>query len=97
VIALLALVGIVAALARSAFRRGRRRDGRRLPTALGAELRVHKLECLGEPPERVDLELRLLLGEPDVAAVASRVRDAPGRRTSEPSVTPARGTTARRS
>src|SRR5438132_13605187 len=51
----------VALLAWAAFRRGRGRDACRLPPALGRELRAHKLECLGEPQERVDPELRLLL------------------------------------
>jgi hypothetical protein len=61
---------LVAILAGATFRRARRLAAGRLPTALGAELRVHKLECLGEPPMRVDLELQLLLGED-----APRARD----------------------
>jgi len=97
VIALAAFAAIVTALARSAFRRGRRRDTRRLPSALGSELRAHKLGCLGEPPERVDLELRLLLGETGLDAAASRAGDIPGRRASQASLTSGRGTAARRS
>ncbi|MBI3768410.1 MAG: hypothetical protein HY271_07925 [Deltaproteobacteria bacterium] len=54
---------VVTVLARAAFCHGRRLGTSRLPPGLGAELRAHKLECLGEPAERVDLELRLLLGE----------------------------------
>jgi len=53
----------IALLARAAFRAARRRTLRRLPRELTAELRRHKLECLHEPPERVELELELLLGE----------------------------------
>lgn len=56
-------------LARIAYRRGFGRTSPRLPAALVAELRTHKLACLGEPRERVALELSLLLdagteGEP---------------------------------
>ena len=53
----------IALLARAAFCAARRRTLRRLPRELTAELRRHKLECLHEPPERVELELELLLGE----------------------------------
>ncbi len=60
---LAAAMCLVAVLAGATFRRARRLAASRLPTALGTELRIHKLECLGEPPARVDLELRLLLGE----------------------------------
>jgi hypothetical protein len=49
-------------LARIAYRCGWRRAAPRLPPALVAELRTHKLSCLGEPAERVTLELSLLLG-----------------------------------
>jgi len=66
----------VALLAWAAFRRGRGRDARRLPSALGRELRAHKLECLGEPQERVDLELRLLLGDEPPARDASIIDSA---------------------
>src|SRR6266403_5706698 len=63
ILALTLAACVVAMVAWAAFRRGRGRDARRLPPALGRELRAHKLECLGEPQERVDLELRLLLGD----------------------------------
>jgi len=66
----------VALLAWAAFRRGRGRDACRLPPALGRELRAHKLECLGEPQERVDLELRLLLGDEPPARDASIIDSA---------------------
>jgi len=54
---------LVIVLARATFRAARRRAARRLPRELAAELLHHKLECLHEPPERVQLELELLLGE----------------------------------
>lgn len=50
----LALVGLVA------HRQGRRRGRIRLPAGLVAELRTHKLVCMGELPERVALEIELL-------------------------------------
>ncbi len=56
-------VAFVVLLARAAFRAARRRAARRLPHDLTDELRRHKLECLCEPPDRVELELELLLGE----------------------------------
>ncbi len=59
---------LIIVLARSAFRLARRRAARRLAPELSAELRQHKLECLHEPPERVQLEMELLLGEESVAA-----------------------------
>lgn len=79
----LALAGIgvfVLACARSAFRRGRRNAVRRLPAVLEAELRAHKLECLHEPPARVQLEIQLLLGERRGSAVVTRVVAAVHRR-----------------
>lgn len=54
---------LIGALARAAFQAARRRAARRLPHELTVELRRHKIECLHEPPERVQLELELLLGE----------------------------------
>ncbi|HEY2385900.1 MAG TPA: hypothetical protein VGK30_02980 [Candidatus Binatia bacterium] len=63
----LALAGasglLITVLARVSFRLARRRARRALPRALRMELRRHKLDCLHEPPERVELELELLLGE----------------------------------
>ena len=58
---------LVAVVARLTFRAARGRAARRLPRDLAAELRHHKLECLHEPPERVQLELELLLGEPSAS------------------------------
>ena len=87
----------VAVLARTAYRRGRRRDARRLPPALGSELRMHKLECLGEPPARVDLELRLLLGEgPAERGAMATLHDLRDRFARAASLTGRRGTAARR-
>jgi hypothetical protein len=45
------------------FRRARARAARRLPPVLLAELRAHKIGCLRQAPERVDLELVLLAGD----------------------------------
>ena len=55
-------------LVRGSFRCGRRRRPCLLPPALLGELAQHKRHCLGEPPERVALELELLVG----ATVAAR-------------------------
>ncbi len=98
-VALTLAASMVALLARAAFRRGLRRDTRRLPPALGCELRTHKLECLGEPLERVELELRLLLGDAPVEHGAVTVLRG-GLRDPLPravSVTRSTGTGARRS
>lgn len=45
-----------------AYRCGRRRRPCVLPPALLQELAAHKLQCLGEKPDRVALELELLFG-----------------------------------
>ena len=60
---LVAVVVTIASLplARIAYRRGFGHTSPRLPAALVAELRTHKLACLGERRERVALELSLLL------------------------------------
>jgi len=50
-------LGLVALLA---YHSGRRRGRVSLPASLVAELRQHKIQCLGEPPERVTLEIALL-------------------------------------
>ena len=63
---------LVIMLARAAFRAARRRAARELPRELAAELRRHKLECLHESPERVQLELELLLGELPATAHSRR-------------------------
>jgi hypothetical protein len=66
-IALLVLLVIGTA----AYHRGRR-DGRvSLPADLVAELRTHKVDCSGEPPERVALEIRLLCDADGNAARSS--------------------------
>jgi hypothetical protein len=64
-----AAMEIVVALA--AYHRGRRHGRVRLPADLVSELREHKVRCIGEPAERVDLELTLLC-EADGAAPALR-------------------------
>lgn len=43
-----------------AYHHGRRRGRVLLPAELVAELREHKLHCIGEPPQRVALEIGLL-------------------------------------
>jgi hypothetical protein len=43
-----------------AYRRGRESARVRWPASLVRELREHKVRCLGEPDERVALEIRLL-------------------------------------
>ena len=53
---------LIGLLARMSYRAGRRRASACLSAELTAELRRHKLECLREPPERVELEIELLLG-----------------------------------
>jgi hypothetical protein len=58
-----AAAALIAVLARASFRAARRRARRALPRALRMELQRHKLDCLHEPAERVELELELLLGE----------------------------------
>lgn len=44
----------------AAYHNGRRHGRIRLPAALLLELREHKVHCIGEPRERVDLEIALL-------------------------------------
>jgi hypothetical protein len=44
----------------AAYHHGRRRGRVTLPADLVAELRQHKLQCIGEPAERVALEIGLL-------------------------------------
>jgi hypothetical protein len=73
----LALLGATclgaAALATAAYRRGRRRGRRHLPSHVLDELARHKLDCLGEPPERVALELSLLFGVEAAPASANGI------------------------
>ena len=54
---------LIAMAARTAFERARHRGRRRLSPVLTAELRAHKLACLGEPAARVELELTALVGD----------------------------------
>jgi hypothetical protein len=51
-----------ALLAAWAYQRGRRGAATAFPADVLAELAEHKLRCLGEPAERVQLELALLFG-----------------------------------
>ena len=55
-------VVVTVLLAVFAYRRGSGRGQGFLPTDVVEELADHKLRCLAEPPERVKLELCLLLG-----------------------------------
>jgi len=73
--AIVAGAAVVIALglaAGAAYRRGRRQRGALLPVELVEELSAHKLGCLGEPPERVALELSLLLEASHVPSVQER-------------------------
>lgn len=56
----LAALGLLTAVAITAYHGGRRHGRVTLPGSLVAELREHKLHCIGEPPERVTLEIALL-------------------------------------
>lgn len=47
-------------VALAAYHRGRREGRVTLPAELVDELRDHKTGCIGEPPERVALEIGLL-------------------------------------
>jgi hypothetical protein len=58
-----AALGFVATVAVAAYHAGRRHGRVTLPASLVAELREHKLHCIGEPPERVTLEIALLCDE----------------------------------
>lgn len=51
------VLGVVALVA---YQSGRRRGRVCLPASLVAELREHKIQCIGETPERVSLEIALL-------------------------------------
>jgi hypothetical protein len=53
---LLVLLGVAVV----AYHHGRREGRVTLPPDLVAELRDHKMRCIGEPPERVALEMGLL-------------------------------------
>ncbi len=70
---------VIATIAAAAFayRIGYRRGRPPFPEALRGDLARHKRVCLGEPPERVELELTLFLG----AAGAGRRRRERRRRT----------------
>jgi hypothetical protein len=74
-----------AVLATVAYRRGRWDGRRRLPSAVLDELVRHKLECLGEPPERVTLEMSLLFG---VEAVPATVNGTAARLPEQPASSP---------
>jgi hypothetical protein len=51
---------ILCVVAVAAYQHGRRHGRIRMPASLVAELRDHKIACVGEPAERVALELALL-------------------------------------
>jgi hypothetical protein len=56
----LAALAFLAAVAFTAYQGGRRHGRVTLPASLVTELREHKLHCIGEPAERVTLEIALL-------------------------------------
>jgi hypothetical protein len=58
-----AAFGFLTAVATTAYHGGRRHGRVTLPASLVTELREHKLQCIGEPPERVTLEITLLCDE----------------------------------
>jgi hypothetical protein len=55
----------LALVAFTAYQSGRRHGRVTLPAALLDELRDHKVHCIGEPPERVNLEIALLCERDD--------------------------------
>ena len=63
ILAAVAAVVTLTVVATIAYHRGRRQGLVTLPPALIAELRDHKIRCIGEPPQSVALEIRLLCGE----------------------------------
>ena len=70
---MIVLVTTSAGLARAvvamlAYQYGRRSARIRWPNALLGELRDHKLRCVGEPPQRVALEIDLLCESDDAHA-----------------------------
>ena len=64
---------VLAIVAVAAYQRGRRHGRVRMPASLVAELHDHKVRCIGEPAERVTLELGLLC-EPERARGAPAAR-----------------------
>jgi hypothetical protein len=56
------VLGVVALVA---YQSGRRHGRVSLPTSLVAELRGHKITCMGEAPDRVSLEIALLCDSDD--------------------------------
>jgi hypothetical protein len=64
---------LLVAVATAAYHHGRRQGRVTLPSDLVAELRDHKLACIGEPPDRVALEIGLLCEtRPDAARLSRR-------------------------
>ncbi len=59
---LILALALLLILVRASFSWGRSRRSCQFPPSLLAELSSHKRDCLGEPPERVSLELELLFG-----------------------------------
>ena len=68
----LAALTFLAAVAFAAYHSGRRHGRVTLPTSLIGELREHKTHCIGEPPERVTLEIALLCDAEGAGARLSR-------------------------
>jgi hypothetical protein len=60
VLAAIAGALVLLAVGIAGYHHGRRRGRVTLPADLVAELRQHKLQCIGEPAERVALEIGLL-------------------------------------
>ncbi len=72
-LATLTAVIFLTAAAITAYHNGKRHGRVTLPTNLVEELREHKLHCIGEPAERVALEIALLCDATDrVGAPLSR-------------------------
>jgi hypothetical protein len=65
VLATIAAALFLSAVALIAYHNGRRHGRVMLPASLVDELRDHKLHCIGEPAERVALEIALLCDAAD--------------------------------
>ncbi len=63
--ALLVAASSLISVAFASYHSGKRRGRVTLPAKLVRELREHKLHCIGEPPDRVQLELVLLCDADD--------------------------------
>jgi hypothetical protein len=67
---------LLVAIAMAAYHRGQRHGRVRMPARLIADLRHHKVHCVGEPEARVALEIGLLC-ETDTSTDGSRDRASP--------------------